>query len=353
MKVFELIKQARQSKNIRAKDLAYDLGIDASLVSKFENNERLPTKEQIHQLSNILDIDFGTLYVAWLKHQIMQHITYDNFAIEALQQVQEEISIYGLFKRNKLSNQLENLLSEIDELLNKLNHYRNLDSYKIHEALELEYTFESNKIEGNTLTLQETDLVINQGMTISGKSMREHLEAINHQDAIGYIKDLVNPNYVLKERDILQIHQLVLRGILPQDAGKYRKVQVMISGSSHMPPAPYLVAKEMEELMLWYHANYHKIHPVMLATEMHQRLVSIHPFVDGNGRTSRLLMNLILMQHGYVIANLKGDNNSRLKYYNALEKCQTENNKEDFLLLIAQTEKECLERYLKILNVRF
>lgn len=353
MKVFELIKKARVSKKIKAKDLAIDMGIDASLLSKFENNERIPTKEQIHQLSNLLDIDFGILYVAWLKSQIMQNISYDHFAIEALQQVQEEILFYGSFKREKLSTDLESILTQIDTLKEILNHHRNLDSFKIHQALELEYTFESNKIEGNTLTLRETDLVINEGMTISGKSMREHLEVINHQDAIGYVKDLVSPNYVLKERDILQIHQLVLRGILSHEAGKYRKVQVMISGSKHMPPAPYLVAKEMEELMLWYHANYRKIHPVILAAEMHQRLVSIHPFVDGNGRTSRLLMNLILMQHGYVIANLKGEPTFRLKYYKALEKCQTESNKEDFLMLIAQTEKECLERYLQILNVKF
>jgi Fic family protein/DNA-binding Xre family transcriptional regulator len=353
MKVFELIKQARISKKIKAKDLAFDMGIDASLVSKFENNERIPTKEQIHQLSNLLDIDFGVLYVAWLKSQIMQNISYDHFAIEALQQVQEEILFYGSFKREKLSADLESILTQIDALKEILNHHRNLDSFKIHKALELEYTFESNKIEGNTLTLRETDLVINEGMTISGKSMREHLEAINHQDAIGYVKDLVSPNYVLKERDILQIHQLVLRGILPHEAGKYRKVQVMISGSNHVPPAPYLVSKEMVELMLWYHANYCTIHPVILAAEMHQRLVSIHPFVDGNGRTSRLVMNLILMQHGYVIANLKGEHASRLKYYKALEKCQTENSKEDFLMLIAQTEKECLERYLQILNVAF
>lgn len=353
MKVFELIKQARISKKIKAKDLAFDMRVDASLISKFENNERIPTKEQIHQLSNLLDIDFGILYVAWLKSQIMQNISYDHFAIEALQQVQEEILFYGSFKREKLSADLESILTQIDALKEILNHHRNLDSFKIHEALELEYTFESNKIEGNTLTLRETDLVINEGMTISGKSMREHLEAINHQDAIGYVKDLVSPNYILKERDILQIHQLVLRGILPHEAGKYRKVQVMISGSNHVPPAPYLVSKEMEELMLWYHANYRNIHPVILAAEMHQRLVSIHPFVDGNGRISRLLMNLILMQNGYVIANLKGEHTSRLKYYKALEKCQTENSKEDFLMLIAQTEKECLERYLQILNVKF
>ena len=117
-----------------------------------------------------------------------------------------------------------------------------------------------------------------------------------------------------------------------------------------MPPQPFLVKQEMEELIIWYKTNYKKMHPVILAAEMHERLVTIHPFIDGNGRTSRLLMNLILLQHGYVIANIKGTSESRIKYYNALEKCQVTQNKEDFLLFIAQTEKDCLERYLSFVK---
>jgi Fic family protein len=180
--------------------------------------------------------------------------------------------------------------------------------------------------------------------------MREHLEAINHQEAIAYIKELMDRNNSIIEREILCIHNLILRGIYPEDAGKYRKVQVMIKGSSHMPPQPFIVAKEMEELFIWYQTNKNNLHPVILAAEMHERLVTIHPFIDGNGRTSRLLMNLILLQHGYVIANIKGTHESRISYYNALEACQVENNKEHFLLFIAQTEKECLERYLSIIK---
>jgi Fic family protein len=111
-----------------------------------------------------------------------------------------------------------------------------------------------------------------------------------------------------------------------------------------------LVAKEMEELYLWYFENKKRLHPVILAAEMHERLVCIHPFIDGNGRTSRLLMNLILLQNGYVIANIKGELTSRMTYYDALESCHAEKNKENFLLFIAQTELDCLERYLSILK---
>ena len=120
-----------------------------------------------------------------------------------------------------MSKNLQVLLNEIDELKSKLDNFRQFDSYRIKQALELEYTFESNRIEGNTLTLRETDLVINEGLTISGKSMREHLEAINHKEAIDYIKQLMDKNTSLIEREVLAIHNLILRGIHPEDAGRY------------------------------------------------------------------------------------------------------------------------------------
>ena len=123
----------------------------------------------------------------------------------------------------------------------------------------------------------------------------------------------------------------------------------MIKGSAFIPSAPFLVAKKMEDYFLWYGLNFKKMHPVLLAAEMHERLVTIHPFIDGNGRTSRLVMNLILLKHGYVIANIKGDAPYRMAYYNALEKVQTGGSKEDFMLLVAQYELQALERYIEIL----
>lgn len=345
-----ILKTAREQKNIKTRELAQLLGIDQALISKFENGSRKPTRDQIVKLATVLEINFEKLMIAWLKEKIYAEIGDDHFAFEAIHQVKEEMAYYASFKRAPLSTKLEQTIKEIDGLKNELHQFRKYDSFRVTQALELEYTFESNKIEGNTLTLKETDLIVNEGLTISGKSMREHLEAINHQEAIAYIKELMDKNTAINEREILCIHNLILRGIYPEDAGKYRKVQVMIKGSSHMPPQPFLVAKEMEELFIWYQTNKNNLHPVILAAEMHERLVTIHPFIDGNGRTSRLLMNLILLQHGYVIANIKGTNESRMQYYNALEAYQVENNKENFLLFIAQTEKECLERYLSILK---
>lgn len=243
---------------------------------------------------------------------------------------------------------MKNKYTDLDQLKEKLNHLRQNHSDKVAKAFEIEYTYESNKIEGNTLTLQETALVIEKGLTIGGKSLNEHLEAINHQHAIEYIKELASEKQTISERDLLQIHKLILQGIDNQHAGKYRNVQVLISGAKHIPPQPFLVPKQMEDLFIWYNDNKDQLHPIELSAEMHERLVTIHPFIDGNGRTSRLLMNLILLQNGFPIAILKGDTDSRLKYYGALETAQTENNKQPFIDLITENVRETMERIVKV-----
>lgn len=347
----QLLKSAREKKGLLTRELAQSLGIDQALVSKFESGTRKPTKAQVIKLAQILEIPVQTLLVAWLKEKIIYELADEEYAIDALKAAEAEIKIKKAPKNpNSISKDLSLILIQIDKLKNQLDGIRQFDSYRITQALELEYTFESNRIEGNTLTLKETDLVINEGLTISGKSMREHLEAINHKDAISYMKQLAERNTLLLEREVLGIHQLILRGIDDAYAGKYRNVQVMIKGSQHMPPPPYLVAKQMEDYFIWYQTNKANLHPVVLAAEMHERLVTIHPFIDGNGRTSRLVMNLLLLQKGYVIANIKGDAKSRLAYYSALEEAQSNGNKEQFLQLVASYELQALERYLKVLS---
>lgn len=345
-----LLKNAREQKGLKTREVAQLLGIDQALISKFENGTRKPTKDQVKKMASLLEIDFETLMIAWLKEKILYEIGQDDFALKAINMVREEMENSYVTSKKTISKNLSSILEEVDTLKSKLDQFRQFDSYRIAQALELEYTFESNRIEGNTMTLRETDLVINEGLTISGKSMREHLEVINHQEAITYIKHLMEKNTNLNEREVLSIHNLILRGINPEDAGRYRRVQVMIKGSSFMPPQPFMVSKEMEEFFIWYETNKKTLHPIVLAAELHERLVTIHPFIDGNGRTSRLVMNLILLQNGYVIANIKGDYDSRIQYYNALEIAQTKNNKEDFLMFIAQIEKESLERYLEIIG---
>ena len=246
---------------------------------------------------------------------------------------------------------MDSLLQEIDTLKTQLGVLRTqLDNKTIREALEIEFLYQSNRIEGNTLTLRETQLVVNEGITISGKSVREHLEAINHKEAILFIDDIVQNKIPLTEYVLKQIHALVLHSIDRDNAGVYRKLPVLISGSQHIPPQPYMLHSLMEDYFIFYNAHKNILHPVILSAEMHERLVTIHPFLDGNGRTSRLIMNLILLQYGFPLAIIGGDYDSRMAYYNALERIQTHNDKSKFIELIANYVKISLERYIRILK---
>ena len=252
-----------------------------------------------------------------------------------------------------MSEDINVMLKELDVQKEQLSALRPLPEEalkKIQDALDIEYTYESNRIEGNTLTLQETALVVNEGVTISGKSMREHLEAINHAEAISYIKDIAKQDIEISERTIKEIHALILHGIDRENAGRYRTVPVMISGSTHMPPQPYLIEKQMEDFILRFkQMEAEKVHPVLIAAYLHDELVRIHPFIDGNGRTSRLLMNLYLLRHGYVIITLKGSNDAKVNYYKALEKSHTEQLPEDFQKLVVEAEIAALQKYLSIM----
>ncbi len=253
-----------------------------------------------------------------------------------------------------MGNDIITLLQECDTLKARLSEMRPLPAEaleKIQNALNIEYTYESNRIEGNTLTLSETALVVNEGITISGKSMREHLEAINHAEAVDYIRELAQKEVEISERVIKDIHALILHGINRENAGRYRSVSVMMAGSTDTPPQPYLIEKQMEDFIIQFRDMEVKgTHPILIATYLHDELARIHPFIDGNGRTSRLLMNLYLLQHGFIIVNLKGSNEARRMYYNALETSHTQKRPESFQKLVAESEKASLKRYLSILG---
>lgn len=247
---------------------------------------------------------------------------------------------------------INTILTEVDALKAKLSTIRPLPNEaikKIQDAIEIEYTYDSNRIEGNTLTLQETALVVNEGVTISGKSMREHLEAINHSEAIDFIKGIAGRSEPISERTIKDIHAIVLHGIDRENAGKYRTVPVMISGSRHIPPAPYKLDRLMEDFITEYRQKEEaREHPVLIAAYLHDELVRIHPFIDGNARTSRLLMNLFLRRHGYTLVSLKSDNEAKVRYYESLEKSHTEGISNDFNLIVATAVRDSLKRYLEI-----
>lgn len=252
------------------------------------------------------------------------------------------------------TDDLDELYKQLSDLKNCLDSFRPLSDNevkKLNEFFDIEYTYHSNKIEGNTLTLNETHLVINKGITIGSKSLNEHLEAVNHQWAIDYVRELVKDQVEFNKFELLSIHQLILQSIDTKNAGKYRTCEVLISGSRHIPPSHLLLDELMADYFDFYQTHKDSLHPVALASEMHERLVSIHPFVDGNGRTSRLVMNLILLQNGYPITIIEGDNDKRLAYYDSLEKIQIgeDTHKTVFKLLIANNVKTMLFNYLNLI----
>lgn len=215
----------------------------------------------------------------------------------------------------------------------------------IRESMTLEWTYNSNSIEGNTLTLQETKMVVEEGFTIKGKSLREHFEAVNHQDAIDFVTSLVSDHYVLTDVDILTVHGLVLQKIEKDFAGRYRNSGVRISGADFVPPNALKIDDFMAELVEWTHTS--TLDMIIKSCIFHHRLVWIHPFFDGNGRTVRLVFNLLLMKEGYPPAIIL--KNDRKKYYDALN---TANNGDygKLMLLIMQALERSLDIYLSSLN---
>lgn len=170
---------------------------------------------------------------------------------------------------------------------------------RLREQILVEWIYNSNAIEGSTITLQETRLILETGLTIGGKTLREHFEVTNHRDAIFYVEKLVADQEKLTPFHVRQIHKLVLSQIDDTSAGNYRTTQVQIAGARHVPPEAWEIPAQMTEWGKWLTKAEKSMHPVVLAALAHHRLVEIHPFMDGNGRTARLVMNLILMQKGY------------------------------------------------------
>lgn len=242
----------------------------------------------------------------------------------------------------------DNYFDEVDSLKRELDSKRPIPKEtlkSLKESINLEWTYNSNGIEGNTLTLRETQVVL-EGITVGGKSIKEHLEAINHEKAILFLDDLVKDNEPISEWNIKNIHQLILKDIDNENAGRYRKENVTIKGATHIPPDYLKVPELMEKLILNYN-TWNEYHPIIQAALLHGELVKIHPFVDGNGRTSRLLMNLDLMNSGYNPVIIKKE--SRLKYYEALDKAHITDNYTDFVKLVTKLEVEMLKKYLELI----
>ncbi len=243
--------------------------------------------------------------------------------------------------------ELQGIFAEIDALKAALAEKRPLtdgEMKRLREAFVVDYTHASTAIEGNTLTLSETAMAL-AGMTIAKKPLKDHLEAVGHRDAFLFLEEAVHADEAIGERLILQIHSLVLAD-QPMDRGVYRRIPVVITGAVHTPPQPYLVQPMMEEWIRALAAT--RLHPLVAAALFHIKFEAIHPFIDGNGRTGRLLANFILMRSGFLPISVKYED--RAAYYNAFSAYHSSNDVVPMLRIFAEAERARLKVVVDVLS---
>lgn len=260
--------------------------------------------------------------------------------------------IYKIISKNSPMN-IDQKIQQVDKLKSWLDSFRPLPYEVVAELkkyYDVNFTYNSNAIEGNTLTQSETEMVLEKGVTVGGKTLNEHLEVIGHKEAIDYIEDLARKETRITEREIKDIHHIILQGIDRASAGSYRNLDVRASGTNHVYPPHYLVNDLMQEFIKWMESEEAQdLHPLKLATEVHYRFVSIHPFKDGNGRTARLLMNLALLRNGYPISIITND--LRSEYIEALVYAQDNSDDVEKLAeLVADSCKHSLVEHLRIVS---
>ena len=251
-------------------------------------------------------------------------------------------------KGKDLTGKFALLFLNIDAKKTELNKRRPLtegELSRLREEFLVDFTYNSNAIEGNSLTLQETAMVL-EGVTIDQKPLKDHLEAVGHRDAFLYVQDIAEKKESITEAIIKNIHSLVLMD-RPDDKGVYRRIPVKIMGAAHEPPQPYLIESQMNDLMRENGQNNKVMNPIERIAKFHLDFEGIHPFIDGNGRTGRLVLNLDLIQNGYPPVNVKFAD--RKKYYEAFDAYYRNGDAGEMIRLIAGYVGERLEQYLRYL----
>ncbi len=264
---------------------------------------------------------------------------------DANKPIDERIARY---KRQTIIKKNISIFEQIDKKKQILDSLRPLTAgelVRLREEFLIEFTYNSNAIEGNTLTLQETAMVL-EGITIDKKPLKDHFEVIGHKDAFLYILQLVQEKVPLSERVIKEIHSLVLMN-RPEDRGRYRRIPVRIMGANYEPPQPYLVPVQMEQLIEKHNNMKSTMHVVESVAAFHLLFEGVHPFIDGNGRTGRLLINLELLQHGFPAINVKFTD--RKRYYSCFNSFYDTGNSQEMTSLISEYVEEMLDKYLEIL----
>ena len=335
--MIQLLVHERIAQNITQNELAKRAGLQRSNLSRFEKGDQNPSLDLLIKIATALgkEPDF-----------ILKNNDY---------------RIFEEMPRTIITNGGNNM--EIDSLLKRIDEYKNvIDTRRpltVDEVKELDNyfrigtTYSSNALEGNTLTISETNVILEDGITIGGKPIKDCYEATGHAKAYDYMLDVArSKDFTFSEKMICRLHKLFYNNLDTDNAGIYRNHQVFITGTEYLPPTAEEVSGQMQELVAELNEKINILHPVVLAAFAHRRLVDIHPFKDGNGRTARLLMNVVILNKGYQIVSIPPV--LRHDYISALRISQREANPSDkeFIKLIAECEVEAQKDYCRMFRIK-
>lgn len=327
-----LLKNAREKKGLKTREVAQLLKIDQALISKFESGTRKPTKDQVIKLATLLEINLEKILIHWLKEKILHEIKDEKLALEALKLVEIEL-LKAVSVAPKSNTALLNILDKIANLQKQFKKLNPFDLRRITKQIELEFTFECTSINGNSMNFEETKLIINEGMTIGEKPMKEHLEVINFYEAVQYCKELVQRKNTFNEREFLQLHTILQREITTDQAGKYVSIET---------------AKEIDVFFKWFEISKTSTLSTSLAAEAHLKLMSILPFKQYNLQMAILVMNLILLQNDFYFAIIRSDFTSKEVYITILQQSLTDQNSIAFTNYIAEQQRSTLSYTLSL-----
>lgn len=256
-----------------------------------------------------------------------------NLALKALLLAEQEIQNNRKEINSAIISSNQIILDEIETLKNKIQSFNHLQLRQIHKTLELDFIYKSIYLNGNSLTQEETKSVINDGSTVLGKSMEEHLEAINFQEATLHIKDLSQKKMAFSEKELLFLHNLIFKGI-DKNSGKYKNDSLII--------------KEMNLFFNWYETQKNNLHPIILASEAHLKIITINPFENGNIQIANLVLNMILLLNNYVYVVAEGNIKSKNEYLFSIEESQNKNDKSIFINYVLKIEKQNLDKAIEL-----
>jgi len=326
-------------------------GIDQALISKYENGKRLPSEKHLLQLSIGMKIPFNSLRNDYLSDKISQLIEFNPQKDAILKKVELQIQnqptspiLIDLTATSpSVNKQLLNLIPQQKRWL-KLLPLSKSQLEILNQNIDLSFVFDCNQLSGNNLSYKDTALIINHNKTIANKSLDEHLETVNLNQGILWVRKAANDELTFSKKFLMDTHQVLFNGISNREVGVYRTQNF----NQNAPPA-FLVQKLMNEFFQRFLVQQNHLHPILLATQVFERISSISPFATGNEQVAKLMLNFILLKNAYPLTTLGSDIQSGLNLNSALEKSQSDITNKELVLFIVEKVKSAIKSHLKIM----